>query len=107
MDISVDLDDGGHLVVRGVEDDGIVTNADVELTDTDGRRWSATVMTSTEIDRLMETWRSSGECQSGAFLRVPDLIVVRDPSREAIIRTFAELHRAGDHRDEMVLLDEE
>jgi hypothetical protein len=107
MDISVDLDSGGRLALRGVDDDGTVTNADAELVDAEGRRWSATVMTQPEVGRLMETWRSSGECQSGAFFRVPDLIIVRDPSREAVIQVFAELHRTGDHRDEMTLLHEE
>jgi hypothetical protein len=65
MNISADLGSGGRLTVRGVDDDGIVTNADVELVDAEGLRWSATVMTQPEIGRLMETWRSSGECQSG------------------------------------------
>jgi len=83
------------------------TTADVELVDVEGRRWSATVMTQPEVGRLMETWRSSGECQRGAHLRVPDLIIVRDPSLEAVIQVFAELHRTGDHRHEMTLLHEE
>jgi hypothetical protein len=104
MDISVDLGSGGRLTVRGVDDDGTVTNADVELVDADGMRWSATVVTAPEIGRLMDTWRSTGECQSGAFFRVPDLIIVRDPRRDAVVEVFAELHRTGEHRHEMTLL---
>ncbi|HET7689771.1 MAG TPA: hypothetical protein VFK41_05315 [Nocardioidaceae bacterium] len=107
MDISVDLGAGGRLELRGVDEDGTVTNADVELVDGDGRRWAATVMTHSEIERLMETWRSSGECQSGAFFRVPDLIVVREQDREAVIEVFSELHRTGGYRDEMTSLDQE
>lgn len=107
MDISVELDSGGRLAVRGVDDDGIVTNADAELVDAQGQRWSATVMTQSEVSRLIEAWRSSGECQSGAFFREPDLIIVRDPSREAVVRMFTELLRTGDHRNEMTLLHDE
>ena len=107
MDISVDLDSGGHLAIFGVDDDGTVTNADVELNDVDGQRWSATVLTQHEIGRLMDVWRLSGECQSGAYFRVPDLVIVRDPSRESVTAMFDELHRTGDHRNEMTLLHEE
>lgn len=106
MDYAVDLAFGSRCVVRGVDEDGIVTSADVEIVDSDGRRWAATVMTHSEIVRLMEVWQSSGECQSGAFFRVPDLIVVRDPSREGVSRVFSELHRTGNHRYEMTLLDD-
>lgn len=105
VDISLDLDSGGHLAIRGVEEDGSVTNADVELRDTDGQRRSATVLTQPEIGRLMETWKSTGECHGGAFFRVPDLIIVREPSREFVIGTFAELERTGEHRHEVVLLN--
>lgn len=106
VDISVDLDSGGRLAIRGVHDDGTVTNADVELVDADGKRRSATVMTHAEVGRLMETWRLSGECQSGAFLRVPDLIIVRDSGRDAVTQVFAELLRDDAHRYEMTSLDD-
>lgn len=101
MDFSLDLDHGGRLTVRGAGDDGTVTNADVELVEPNGQRWSATVMTLPEVDRLMETWRASGECQGGAYFRVPDLFIVRNPDQDAVSRVFAELYRAGQHRYEM------
>lgn len=107
MEFTSDLDLGGSLTLRGADDDGTASNADVELTDTYGERWSATVMTLAEVARLMGTWEATGECQSGAYFRVPDLVIVRDPRREAVVEVFAELHRTGDHRHEMSrLLDE-
>jgi hypothetical protein len=107
MDFAHDLDLGGHLSVRGASDDGTVTNADVELTDSNGQRWSATVMTLAEVDRLMTAWESSGECLGGAFFRVPDLLIVREPDRRAVVRLFTELHRTGEHRQEMNPLRDE
>lgn len=104
MDFTVDLDLGCTLAILGAEDDGTVVNADVELTEPDGRRWSATVLTLAEVERLMSAWASSGDCQGGAFFRVPDLIILRDPERESVVRVFSELHRTGEHRSEMSTL---
>ena len=80
MDFTSDLGLGGTLAVHGADSDGAVTNADIELTDADGKRWSATVLTMAEIDRLMGTWQHSGECQGGVYFRVPDLLIVATPS---------------------------
>jgi hypothetical protein len=102
----VDLDSGGRLIIHGAYDDGAVTNADVELVDAQGNRWSATVLTLPEVGRIMETWQASGGCQSGAYLRVPDLVIVRDPNPEAVVQVFAELHRTGEHRTEMMPIAE-
>lgn len=106
VDVSTDLDAGGRLVIRGIDDDGTVTNADVELVDRSGKRWSATVMTYAEVGRLIETYRLSGECQAGAFFRVPDLIIVPNSNRESVIRVFAQLLSDNAHRDEMTPLHE-
>ncbi|WP_148612450.1 hypothetical protein [Nocardioides rubriscoriae] len=107
MDFTSDLGLGGSLTVYGANSDGAVTNADVELTDADGKRWSATVLTLAEIDRLMGVWESSDECQGGSYLRVPDLLIVRDPERDAVVRLFVELHRTGEHRHELSPLSDD
>ncbi|MFI2485880.1 hypothetical protein ACH47X_03170 [Promicromonospora kroppenstedtii] len=69
MDREIDLGEGARIVVRGMDDGGSVVNADVELTVSDGSRGAATVLTLGEIARLMDTYRESGDCQSGAFFR--------------------------------------
>jgi hypothetical protein len=95
------LSSGAQLHVRGADDEGTLTNADVELVDEKGGRWSATVLTLDAIAGLMESWRTSGECQSGAFFRVPDLVIVRDPSFESVAEVFTELHRSDEYRHEL------
>lgn len=104
MDISIDLGAGAHLVIRGVDEDGTVRNADVELIDPESGRWSATVLTHQEVARLMDAWQSTGECQAGAFLRVPDLIVVRDAGTSAVVDVFTKMYRSGEHRAEMTAI---
>jgi hypothetical protein len=101
MEKTLFLSSGAKLHVRGADEDGTVTNADVELVDEQGERWSATVLTLDAIAGLMETWRTSGECQSGAFFRVPDLVIVRDPSLASVADVFTELHRSDEYRHEL------
>ena len=50
--------------MRGLNGDGSVDNVDIELVDETGIRRSATVLTLAEIDRLMRSYRDTGECQS-------------------------------------------
>src|SRR5262249_30982884 len=75
---SVDLDSGGRLIIHGADDDGAVTNADVELVDAQGNRWSATVLTLPEVGRFMETGRHrasanqvpTSECPTSSSLEI-------------------------------------
>jgi hypothetical protein len=76
MDREVEVGDGTRLLVRGMEDDGRVVNVDVEIVEATGARWVATVLTLAEISRLMRSYRESGECLSGRYSRVPDLMIL-------------------------------
>jgi hypothetical protein len=76
MDREIDVAEGFKLLVRGLEDDGSIASVDVELIDAYGARWSATVLTVPEIQRLMRLYRGTGECMQGAYFRVADLLIL-------------------------------
>jgi hypothetical protein len=46
---------------------GRLCNVDVELRLADGSRWSATVFTLAEVDRVMRSWEASGEALGGRY----------------------------------------
>lgn len=104
MDREISLGEGARIVVRGMDDDDSVVNADVELIASDGTRWAATVLTLGEIARLIDANRESGECQSGAFFRVPDLLILSTGTVDALVDVFRELVRTGEYRAELVEL---
>jgi hypothetical protein len=106
MDREIDVGAGARLIVRGVADDGSVANVDVELIDLHGARWSATVLTVGEIQRLMRLYRSTGECRGGAYFRVADLLILDEPSLTALVSVIEELVRTGTHRFELAPLEE-
>lgn len=62
-------------------------NVDVEVVFDDGRRFSATFFTLTNLQLLFEKNKASGECESGLYLWASNMIIVRDLSLESIERT--------------------
>ena len=77
--------DAVAVFTLGADDDpATVENVDVQVL-ADGSRWSATFLTLRELDVLMERWKESGESHAGAYLRVPDLIVIREPGLAAMV----------------------
>ncbi|GAA2222348.1 hypothetical protein GCM10010413_13770 [Promicromonospora sukumoe] len=104
MSHEIDLGEGARIVVRGVDDDGSVVNADVVLTVSDGTRWVATVLTLGEVARLMDSYRESGECQSGTYFRVPDLLILNTGTVDVLVDVFRALVRTGGYRHELVEL---
>ncbi|HYE76162.1 MAG TPA: hypothetical protein VEF04_22645 [Blastocatellia bacterium] len=59
-------------------------NTDVAVTFTDGRRWTATFFTYSNISTLIEKNRQSGECLSGKYFCASDMVLVDEVSRERI-----------------------
>src|SRR4051794_95519 len=102
----IDFGGGTRLIVRGIEGDGSVSNVDVELIDAHGARWSATVLTVGEIQRLMRLYRSTGECSGGAYFRVPDLLILDEPTLTALVSVIEELVRSETHRFELAPLED-
>jgi hypothetical protein len=107
MDREVEVGHGARLVARGIEDDGRVDNADIELIEESGARWSATVLTLTEIGRLMRSYRETGECLSGSYFRVPDLLILDTPTFESLTDVVKGLVHDGAYPSELSPLDDE
>lgn len=106
MNSEIDVAGGFKLLVRGLEEDGSVVNVDVELIDADGARWSATVLTLPEIQRLMLRYRDTGECLGGAYFRVADLLILDEPSLASLVAVIEDLVRTETHRLELTPIKE-
>ncbi|MEY2227906.1 MULTISPECIES: hypothetical protein [Streptomyces] len=68
-----------------------VCNVDVFVDLKDGSRWSATVFTLAEVERLMESWAGSDEALGGRYFWVSDGLIVRDPGIDNMTHVIAGL----------------
>ncbi|WP_435611452.1 hypothetical protein [Streptomyces sp. bgisy159] len=68
-----------------------VCNVDVEVHLPDGSRWSATIFTLAEVDRLMRRWEGTGEAAGGRCFWCSDGLIVRDPGIQGMVGVIAEL----------------
>ena len=75
-----------------------VCNVDVFVDLPDGSRWSATVFTLAEVERLMNLWASTGEALAGRYFWCPDGLIVREPGTTAIVAVLAGLLESGELR---------
>lgn len=73
------------------EDLDSVCNVDVFVDLQDGSRWTATVFTVAEVERLMEVWAESGEALGGRYFWVSDGLIVRDPGVNSMSQVIAGL----------------
>lgn len=71
-------------------------NVDVEVLLSDGRRFSATFLTRKNIDAIFQRYSDSGECASGLYFWVRDMIVVDLLSTDTIERTIDDLIQTGE-----------
>ncbi|MFF2571019.1 hypothetical protein [Streptomyces sp. NPDC058084] len=79
------------------EDLDAVCNVDVEVRlAADGSRWSATVFTLAEAERLMKRWAQKGEELGGRFFWCSDGLIVRDPGIDNMTQLLAGLLDTGD-----------
>jgi hypothetical protein len=90
------LRDAEVIFMLGAEDDeATVDIADAIIVLADGSRWSITFLTLDAIARIMERWRQSGECKSGAYFRVPDLVISSEPGLENMMLAVEDLIEQG------------
>ncbi|MFD8417717.1 hypothetical protein ACFV2Q_39370 [Streptomyces sp. NPDC059650] len=73
------------------EDLDSVCNVDVFVDLQDGSRWTATVLTVAEVERLMEVWAGSGEALGGRYFWVSDGLIVKDPGIDSMSQVIAGL----------------
>ncbi|WP_409465226.1 hypothetical protein [Amycolatopsis sp. GA6-003] len=84
------------FLVGGGEDPDEVDNVDVEVHCPDGSRWSATMVTLDEADRIMRRWESTGECAGGSYFAVPDGLIVREPGVRNMAAVLIAMHDSGE-----------
>lgn len=75
----------------------MVCNVDMWLTLADGSRWTGTVFTLAEVERLMRRWRDTGEALGGRYFGCPDGLIVRDAGVEAIVDVVEHLVAEGEY----------
>ena len=73
------------------EDVDSICNVDVFVNLQDGSRWTATVFTVAEVERLMDVWAESGEALGGRYSWVSDGLIVRDPGVDSMTQVIAGL----------------
>lgn len=78
------------------EDLGEVCNVDVFVTLKDGSRWTATVFTVVEVERLMKLWAATDEALGGRYFWVSDGLIVRDPGIDNMTDVIAGLIGNGE-----------
>ena len=93
--------DGAEITyILGADDDpATVDNVDAESSLPNGNRYAATILTLNQIDTIMRRWEQTGECLAGAYLRVPDLVIVRKPGVSSMTRALKDLLSAGQVAD--------
>ncbi|MFE2276736.1 hypothetical protein ACFXAE_05580 [Streptomyces sp. NPDC059454] len=105
--VRTDLFEASFLPSAG-EDLDAVCNVDVEVQlAADGSRWSATVFTLAEVERLMKRWSRTGEELGGRYFWCSDGLIVRDPGIDNMTRVLAGLLETGDFTQVLQRLDDE
>ncbi|MFF4649684.1 hypothetical protein [Streptomyces sp. NPDC001380] len=84
--------------VPGADEDlDEVCNVDMWVTFTDGNRWSGTVFTLDEVQRIMDHWKGTGECLDGSYFWCWDGLIVREAGIPAMVRVIDDLVATGDY----------
>jgi len=76
--------------------DPVKDNVDVEVTLADGSRFGATFFTLTNVQRLFEKNRTTGECKAGLYLWAAQMILVERLTIEVIRTTVEDLLGSGE-----------
>ena len=78
------------------EDLDEVCNVDVFVTLKDGSRWTATMFTVAEVERLMKLGTGTDEALGGRYFWVSDGLIVRDPGIGSMTGVIAGLIENGE-----------
>jgi hypothetical protein len=71
-------------------------NVDVRVEMADGRAYSLTFFTLTNLETLMARWGKTGECANGLYVWAKNMIVVQEISRAVIRKVVHDLVETGD-----------
>ncbi len=71
-------------------------NVDVRIELADGRAFSVTFFTLTNLETLMARWGRTGECANGLYVWATNMIVVQEITHAVINRVAQDLVETGD-----------
>jgi hypothetical protein len=83
------------FMLGGEDEEATVEFADAEIVLADGSRWSVTFATLNEIRNIMQRWAQSGEYKSGAYFRIPDLVISSKPGLANMLLAVEDLIEQG------------
>lgn len=89
------------------EDLDAVCNVDVEVRLMDGSRWSATVFTLAEVQRVMERWAETGETAGGRYFWCSDGLIVREPGIDNMTQAISGVLDGGDFEQILQRLEDD
>lgn len=89
------------------EDLDAVCNVDAEVRLTDGSRWSATVFTVAEVERLMGMWSKTGEAAGGRYFWCSDGLIVREAGIASMTEAIGGVLDEGDFEQILQRLEDE
>ncbi len=78
--------EGYHIMVFSTSDDldADDANVDIEVVVDPGVRYVATLFTPDNIKTMMNKFKHTGECNSGTFFSVPDMVIVEKLTLDSI-----------------------
>lgn len=92
--IQVEIGEARLSILIG--DTGQIGPWDIEYETSEGERYFATVATIHDIQRIMEVWKSTGECLSGRYFWLADLIIVAELNVVAVTDVVEDLVLTGE-----------
>ncbi|MEU0797818.1 hypothetical protein ABZ342_47795 [Amycolatopsis sp. NPDC005961] len=84
----------------------MVENVDAEVRLPDGSRWSATIFTPAEVERLMSKWAETGQYGGGGYFWCSDGLIVGESGLDHMVIALAGLYQSGNFRDVLSRPDE-
>ncbi|WP_212765329.1 hypothetical protein [Streptomyces sp. PKU-MA01144] len=90
--VTVETADFSVTYVLALDDDAdTVEDVDVVIRARDGNGWTATCMTPRKIAEVLDNRSTTGEYADGPYLRIPDLVIVREGGLDAMTRALVDL----------------
>ncbi|MEV0774633.1 hypothetical protein ACIBLA_35330 [Streptomyces sp. NPDC050433] len=83
-----------------------VCNVDAEVLLPDGSRWSATIFTVAEVERLMTRWTDTGEALNGRYFWCSDGLIVKEPGVLPMAKVIMGLLDNGEFHQVLQRLDD-
>ncbi|MFD3780325.1 hypothetical protein [Streptomyces sp. NPDC058612] len=83
-----------------------VCNVDAEIRLPDGSRWSTTIFTVADVERLMARWARTGEALNGRYFWCSDGLIVKEPGLMPMAEVIIGLLDNGEFRQVLQRLDD-